>query len=146
MVYAKKTKPRNNKQVILMIKHPESMDECVYFTRRALDDGHIMAWVFRVDCSECDEGKMVKPLTKTGKPDKKSPIYVCNKCDYEQKNEDVEELFQVNVEYTCPHCKYKGLTSTDYKRRTFKGVKAFVFNCQECAEKIPITKKLKSLK
>ena len=33
-----------NNKVMLMLKRPESMDECAYFTRRDLgDEGHVQA-------------------------------------------------------------------------------------------------------
>ena len=127
-----------------MIKKPESMDECVYFTRRTIDeDGKAMAWVFRKKCEKCNEGVMVKPLNKRGKPDKKSLYFVCSKCNHEEDNDSVEASFVVNIEYTCPYCKHEGQTTTDFKRKTFKGVPSFVFECQGCNEKIGVTKKMK---
>ena len=35
---------------------------------------------------------------------------------------------------------------TEYKLKSFKGVKAYVFQCGKCGEKIGITKKMKELK
>jgi len=53
----------------MTLRMPESMDECIYFTRRKFDtnDGKIIAWVYRKDCPQCGE-KMGKPIDdKTGK-------------------------------------------------------------------------------
>ena len=124
------------------MRKPESMDECVYFTRRELGEGKATAWVFKKKCDKCD-GLLIKPLTKTGKPDKKATIYVCNKCNSEEDNESVESQLVVNIEYTCPHCKHESQATTEFKRKSFKGVPSFVFECENCHEKIGVTKKMK---
>ena len=127
------------------MRKPESMDECVYFTRRSIDNGKIMAWVFKKQCSKCGSGFMVKPPNKSGNPDKKSPIYVCNKCGHEEDNTTVESDLVVNVEYTCPHCLHEGQTTTEYKRKKIKGILSYVFECEKCKEQISISKKLKGV-
>ena len=40
---------------------PESIEECAYFTRRAIGNGQVMVWVFKNKCPKCDEGVMEKP-------------------------------------------------------------------------------------
>ncbi|MCX6708190.1 MAG: hypothetical protein NTW67_00875 [Candidatus Woesearchaeota archaeon] len=35
------------------LKQPESVDECVYFTRRTIDKGHVMCWAFKEKCPKC---------------------------------------------------------------------------------------------
>lgn len=126
-----------------MLKKPESMEECVYFTNRTIDSGRAMAWVYRKKCIKCNEGSMDKPLKKDGKKDKKAPNYICNKCDNQESNEEVEKDLKVEVDYKCPHCSFEGETTTEYVRKTFQGAKSFVFVCEKCSQKIPITKRLK---
>ena len=128
------------------MRKPESMDECVYFTRREIGEGKAMAWIFRKKCDKCQEGLMIKPLNKRGKPDKKSPIYVCNKCNQEEDNESVESSYIVHIEYTCPNCKHEGQTTSEYKRISFKGIPSYVFECDNCHEKLGVTKKMKEPK
>src|SRR3989338_8528490 len=108
-----------------MLKKPESMDECVYFTNRDIGSGRAMAWVYRKQCPKCSEGVMGKPINKRGKPDKKAPVYECTKCH---------------------HCGFEGQTATEYERKSFQGVQSYVFECQKCKAKIPLTKKLKDTK
>lgn len=129
----------------MSLKKPESMDECLYFSNRSIGEGKAMAWVLRPDCSQCD-GKLGKPIKPSGKPDKKATYFECPKCKRQLSNEEAAEVLKVSVEYTCPHCKHQGETQTDYKRKSFKGVQAFVFSCEKCNQKIPITKKLKDIK
>ena len=128
------------------LKKLESMTECIYFTNRTIDSGRAVAWVFRKECPKCKKDVLQKPSTKSGKPDKKSPIYVCKNCRYEEKNEDVEKDLILNVEYKCPNCGSEGETTTEYKRKNFEGVPSYVFECQKCNKKIGLTKKLKETK
>ena len=127
----------------MALAKPKSAEDCVYFTNRTFDSGRAMAWVFRKQCPKCKKDVLRKPSTKSGKPDKKSPIYVCKSCGYEEKNEEVENSLIVNVEYKCPDCGNESQTTTDYKRKTFEGVPSFVFECQNCRKKIGLTKKMK---
>ena len=55
----------------------------------------------------------------------------------------VEDTLEVEIKYTCPHCQYIGETTTPYKRKKYMGVDAIVFKCDNCGEKIAITKKMK---
>lgn len=119
----------------MALRQPESVAETVYFTRRKLEPkGSIVAWAFRKECPKC------KALMK--KPKKTSPSYDCPKCDYKEPKVVHEESLTVNVEFVCPSCDHAGETTTPYKRKTWLGRKAFVFNCTNCNEKIGITKKM----
>jgi len=120
------------------------MEECVYFTRRTLDnDGKIVAWVEKKKCPECGKANMGKPVDeKTGKPKIRSKEYICPECKYTEEKKEHEESCEVKIIYTCPHCKHEGETVTPYKRKSFEGVKAIVFECQDCGKKIGITKKM----
>lgn len=129
-----------------MLKKPESMEECIYFTNRTFDTGRAMAWVYKKKCTKCNDGVMIKPLKKNGKPDKKSLIFVCDKCNIEESNEDVEKDLKLEVDFRCPHCQFEGQTTTEYIRKSFQGVKSFIFTCEKCHEKIPLTKKMKEPK
>ncbi len=84
--------------------------------------------------------------SKTGKVKTRSSEYVCPSCDYSVPKEEFEPTLSMNVQYTCPHCGKSGETTTPYKRKKFKGVDAYVFQCNDCNEKIPITKKMKEPK
>lgn len=130
----------------MALKKPESMEECIYFTNRNIGSGRAVAWVFRKECPKCKKDVLRKPSTKSGKPDKKSPIYVCKICRYEEKNEDVENGLALNVEYKCLHCGDEGETISEYQRKTFEGVPSYVFECQKCHKKIGLTKKMKHMK
>ena len=128
-----------------ILTKPKSMDDCIYFTNRILINGKITAWVFRKECPKCKKSHLEKPLKK-GKPDKKSPFYVCPNCSYQENNKDVEEGLTLNIEYTCPHCNNNGETTTQYQRKVFEGIPSYIFECQKCCKKISITKKLKEPK
>lgn len=122
------------------LKKPESVEECIYFTRRQLEPkGSIMAWAFRKECPQCHNGLMKKPK-------KTSKVYICPNCGYEEDVKAHEESLVINVEYVCPYCGHEGEATTEYKRKTWKGVKAYVFTCEQCKEKIGITKKMKDPK
>jgi predicted RNA-binding Zn-ribbon protein involved in translation (DUF1610 family) len=127
----------------MALQYPESMDECVYFTNRSIDSGKAMCWVFKGNCPKCKKGIMGKPLDeKTGRPKIRSKEYVCRECGHVEEKEAYEETLTANIAYTCPHCSHEGEVQVPFKRKTFKGVKAVVFQCESCNEKIPITKKM----
>ena len=130
----------------MALKKTAGMDECIYFTNRTIGPGSAIAWVLRKECPKCKKDVLIKPSTKSGKPDKKSPIYVCKSCRYEEKNEDVENDLILNVEYRCPHCGSEGETTSEYKRNVFEGIPSYVFECQKCHKKVGLTKKLKEAK
>lgn len=127
------------------LKQPESMDECVYFTRRAVDKGHVMCWVFREKCPKCGKAEMGKPRGNDGKVKIRAKEYICPECNHTVEKGEYEDTLTANVAYTCPGCSYKGETTIPFKRKTFEGVKALVFLCDKCKQKIPITKKLKAV-
>ena len=117
------------------------MEECLYFTNR---DG-IIAWVYRKECPKCKKAQMGKPVVK-GKVKTRAKEYVCPACSYEEGKEEHEESLNIEAQYTCPECGESGESKAQYKRKSFKGVKAYVVECEHCNAKIPITKKLKVIK
>ena len=123
---------------------PSSMDECFYFSNRTLEEGKgkAIAWVLKADCPKCGKAKMGKPVDK-GKVKIRAKEYVCPECNYTVPKEEYEPTLTVNVQYTCPYCGKSGEATTPYKRKSFKGVQAYVFECNDCGEKIGITKKMK---
>ncbi|MFC1648411.1 hypothetical protein ACFL1B_03035 [Nanoarchaeota archaeon] len=124
------------------MKEPESMDELLYYTRRTLGKGKVMAWVNKKDC-KCG-GKMGKPVEK-GKVKIRAPLYVCPKCGLTEEKKAHEESCELQVKFTCPHCGKDGEGSTLYKRKTYKGVKAYLVNCPHCDGKVPVSKKMKNI-
>ncbi len=86
-------------------------------------------------------GKPVNP--KTGKVKSRADIYVCPECGHEVNSKEFDETLKVEIQYTCPFCGKSGEATTEYKRKSYKGVKAYVFVCEHCGEKIGITKKMK---
>ncbi|MGM5487693.1 MAG: hypothetical protein ACQESG_01965 [Nanobdellota archaeon] len=128
-----------------MLKQPESMDECAYFTNRSIGDGHVRVWVFRQDCPECGKAQMGKPVEK-GKVKVRAKEYVCPECGHSEPKEEYEPKLTANVAYTCPECKYEGEQQVPYKRKTIKGVPTLRITCEECGFNIDITKKMKDPK
>ena len=123
------------------------MDECVYFTRRTVGTGKVMAWVFRGDCPKCKQSLMQKPTDeKTGSVKIRAKEYVCPKCKHVEEAKSFEETLTLNAQYLCPHCKKSGESTGLYKRKSYQGVKEFVVECNDCHQMIPITKKLKEIK
>ena len=121
---------------------PESMDSVVYFTRRTLEPkGRVMAWAPKKTCPKCKKALMGKPVEK-GKVKIRATEYVCPECNYTEAKADHEKELHVCAEYTCPHCDHEGIADMPYKRKTFQGVKAFVFQCESCNKKIGITKRM----
>jgi predicted RNA-binding Zn-ribbon protein involved in translation (DUF1610 family) len=128
--------------ICMSFKIPDSMDECLYFTRRTLNnDGRVMAWVERKDCISCGKAKMGKPVDK-GKIKIRATEYICPACGASEEKKAHEESCTVKIIYTCPYCKNQGETTAPYKRKKFEGVDAVIFECQKCSEKIGITKKM----
>ena len=137
-----------------MLKEPESIDECIYFTRRTIGNGKITAWVFKEKCSKCNEGLMGKPKDpKTGKAKIRSTEYVCLNCGHVEEKKEYEEKLTVNIKYTCPFCKYEGETQIPFKRKKISRIKedtgkresvdSLRFQCEKCGKDIDITKKMK---
>ncbi|MFA6072541.1 MAG: hypothetical protein WC758_00310 [Candidatus Woesearchaeota archaeon] len=131
----------------MALKEPDNMDELVYFTRRSTEDGTLRAWVFRETCPKCKKAMMGKPHNeKTGKIKIRDKEYVCPACNYIAPAEEYEDTLTINVDYTCGGCKKANQIAVPFKRKTYMGVKAVVFECQNCKRKIPITKKMKAIK
>lgn len=129
----------------MSLKTPESMDECLYFSNRSIGDGQVMAWVYRKQCPKCKKAKMGKPVEK-GKVKTRAKEYVCPECGYTEEKAEHEESLSLEAQYTCSYCGKEGEATTQYKRKKFKGVDAYVIVCEHCNEKILITKKLKDIK
>lgn len=129
------------------LREPENMDELVYFSRRSTPEGKVRAWVFRELCPKCEKELMSKPLDeKTGRPKIRAKEYVCPSCAFVVPDKEYEESLELCVDYVCGACNHDGKTKIPYKRKSFMGVKAFVFECDSCKTKIPITKKMKEPK
>jgi ssDNA-binding Zn-finger/Zn-ribbon topoisomerase 1 len=126
-----------------MLREPQSMTEVVYYTQRAIGKGSARAWVYKADCPKCKKAKMGKPVGSNGKVKIRAKEYICPACSYAVEKVAYEETLTCDIQYVCPKCSFKGETSVPYKRKTFQGVKAIVFQCEKCKEKIPVTKKLK---
>ncbi len=127
------------------LKMPDSMGECVYFTRRAFGNSKIVAWVFKEPCPKCKKGMMGKPV-EGGKVKIRATVYVCPSCNYSEEKSSYEDKLTCSVQYTCAKCRHSGETTAPFKRKNFQGVKAIVFECQGCHEQISITKKMKEVK
>src|SRR3989338_1795648 len=125
----------------MALKYPESMDECVYFTRREIGGGKAMCWVFREKCPACKNAQMGKPV-EAGKVKIRAKEYTCPACGHTEEKEAHEEKRTANIAYTCPHCNHQGETQIPFRHKSVEGTKALVFNCQNCSERILITKKM----
>ena len=122
---------------------PSSIDKCLYFTRRELDNnGSIIAWVLKKKCQKCGKAVMGKPV-EAGKVKIRAKEYVCPNCSHTETKEEHEASCTLNVKYKCPYCGNEGETTTEYKRKNFNVIPSYVFECQKCNKKIGITKKMK---
>jgi len=126
----------------MALKQPESMDECVYFTKRAIGPGKVKAWVFKEQCPKCKKAMMGKPVEK-GKVKIRAKEYVCPNCNNTVEKQAYEDTLTCNVEYVCPACSYSGETQTQYKRKKVDGIPTIQVECEKCHAKINITKKMK---
>jgi len=137
-----------------MVTEPKSMDELVYFTRRNIKEGSVMAWVYRGDCPKCKKGKMGKPRDgKTGKVKTRATEYECPACHYTVPKDEYEDTLECEVSYTCPHCGKKGEAAIPFNRKKVRvfdeekqkkvSVDAIRFTCAHCKESIDIVKKMK---
>jgi ssDNA-binding Zn-finger/Zn-ribbon topoisomerase 1 len=107
-------------------------------------EGKAVAWVLRGKCPKCGKGLMGKPRGKDGSVRIRSPEYVCPACGYTVAKEEYEGTLTCNIQYTCPYCRKQGEAQVPYKRKTFEGVQAVVFECQHCHKKLGISKKMKA--
>ncbi len=138
----------------MSLKEPTSMDECVYFTNRIINDSKIKAWVFRGMCPKCGKGLMGKPRDKkTGKPKIRADEYTCPECNYTVGKSEHEDSLDINVKYTCPKCKHSDELKMPFRRKKMQRldeetgkketVETIRFECGKCGEKMDITKKMK---
>lgn len=139
----------------MALRQPESMEECVYFTKRNIGEkGKVKVWVFRENCPKCGKALMGKPRDeKTGKVKIRAKEYICPECGYKMEKEEYEDTLTANISYTCPKCGHQGEIPIPFRRkkiRVFDKVKqkkvtadALVFHCKNCDEKINVTKKMK---
>ncbi|MBI5390372.1 hypothetical protein HZB02_02700 [Candidatus Woesearchaeota archaeon] len=136
-----------------MLNMPESVEECIYFTRRIVGKGNIVAWVSKQDCPQCKKAKMGKPRDNKGKVKIRAKEYTCPTCKYTAEKEAYEETLTCDIMYTCPKCLKQGEQSVPFKRKkvkifdseegTEKKVDAVAFACSSCKEKLYVTKKMK---
>ncbi len=69
-----------------MLKEPESMDECSFFTRRVLDDGtKLVAWV--------PKGATIVNVK-----------YTCGECG---KSGEITQEYHKPITFLCQHCGHK---------------------------------------
>ncbi|MBI2147324.1 hypothetical protein HYU19_02485 [Candidatus Woesearchaeota archaeon] len=128
----------------MALRFPDSMEECIYFTRRIIGSGKAAAWVFRQPCTACKKGMMGKPVDeKTGKAKIRALEYTCSSCHASIEKKEYEETLSCNIQYTCPSCGKSGEAVAPFKRKSFEGVPAIVFQCASCSKKLGITKKMK---
>ncbi len=135
-----------------MLKEPNSIEECVYFTNRILDKGKIKAWVFKKNCPNCNI-LMGKPKDSKGKILIRAKDYICYKCNLKETEEEYEKDLTVNIKYTCPYCNNNGELEVPFKRKKVQvlneetGKKTtsdtIRFQCQKCNKDIDITKRMK---
>ncbi len=129
-----------------MLRKPESMDECVYYTSRDIDNGDITVWVFRGKCPQCGKGTMEKPRGADGKIKIRAKEYICPVCKYTAEKEEYEETLTASAEYTCPGCRSIGEAEIPFKRKSIMGVKTLRFVCEKCKANMDVTQKMKEPK
>lgn len=130
-------------------KFPDSMDELIYFTNRSLDSskGFVKAWAYKVKCPKCGKSLLSKPVDpKTKRFKIRSSYYECPSCKYTIEKVDLEPSLSLEVVYKCPKCSNQSYVKMPFKRKSYQGAKAFVFDCDKCGYTIAITQKMKSLK
>ncbi|MDP2749254.1 MAG: hypothetical protein Q8O89_00295 [Nanoarchaeota archaeon] len=130
----------------MALKFPESADECVYFTRRAIGTGHATVWVYREKCPKCKKSLMGKPRGDDGSIKIRAKEYVCPDCNNTIEKKEYEESLTANIQYTCPSCGNTGEKQVPYKRKKVKGIEMLQFTCDKCNAKIDVTKKMKAKK
>lgn len=132
----------------MALRQPESMDECVYFTQRSLNDGKgsVKVWVFKQTCPKCKKAIMGKPRDKKGKVLVRAKEYVCPECGYTVEKKAYEDSLTANAEYTCLGCGSTGEAQIQFKRKNIEGVPTLRFQCVKCSANLDVTKKLKEKK
>ncbi len=135
----------------MALKMPESMDECIYFTRRLKPN--VVAWVLKEICPKCKKAMMGKPKGSDGKVKIRAKEYVCPECNFTMEKQAYEDTLTANIQYTCPKCSFSGEHQMPFKRKKVKifdeeegkevTADALIFNCPKCGQKIAVTKKMK---
>ena len=128
----------------MQLKEPESIDECVYYTRRTIGAGTVRAWVFKQQCPKCKNAVMGKPVDAKGKVKIRAKEYECPSCKYAVEKQAYEESLTCNIHYVCPACSYRGDSQVPYKRKKIDGIPSIQTECAKCHAKINITKKMKA--
>ena len=126
----------------MALKEPESMEELIYFTRRGIGDGKVMAWVNKNKCPKCGKALMGKPKDK-GKVKIRAKEYVCPECGHTEEKKEHEETLTCSIKYTCPSCSFEGEAEVPFKRKKIDGVDTIRIQCEKCGVNIDITKKMK---
>ena len=133
---------------MVKLREPNSMEECIYFTNRAIGEnfnGNVRCWVFREKCPKCGKAFMGKPV-EDGKIKIRAPEYVCPSCNYTDEKQSYEDKLTANIDYTCPKCEFHGQTQMPFKRKKVMGVATLRFQCEKCHEPLDVTKKMKQIK
>lgn len=138
-----------------MLKEPESMEECVYFTYRNVKDGKVRAWVSREKCPKCNNALMGKPRGENGKIRIRAKEYVCPSCGFIMQEEEYEDTLTCNIKYTCSYCSNEDETQVPFKRKKVSvlneetgkktSLEVIRFQCKKCSKNIDITKKMKGI-
>ncbi|MFH1506578.1 MAG: hypothetical protein ABIE94_06355 [archaeon] len=130
----------------MSLKEPESMDECIYYTRRVIGNCKVLCWVLKEECPKCHKAMMGKPKGDKGKVKIRAKEYTCPECGYTVEKKEYEETLKASVKYTCPNCKFEGEIQVPFKRKSIQGVQTIRVQCEKCNADIDITKKMKEPK
>ncbi|MEM4282707.1 MAG: hypothetical protein QXU88_02965 [Candidatus Woesearchaeota archaeon] len=135
------------------LTEPTSMEGLLYFTRRSIGRGKVVAWVRKQPCPKCGKGLMGKPTYASGKVKIRAKEYVCSSCGHKIPKETYEPSLLVEINYVCPHCGNDSSTTTPFERTNirifdeetgkFSNVKTIRFACEKCGKTIDITKQMK---
>ena len=140
----------------MALTRPNSMEELIYFTQRALipdGKGDATVWVFKQLCPKCKKEKLGKPKDSSGKVKMRAKEYLCSSCGYRVEKEEYEESLLASIAYVCPKCSNAGELQAPFIRKKVarideesgkkQMVDALRFQCQKCAAKLDITRKMK---
>ncbi len=130
----------------MALRFPDSMDECIYFTRRATGDGKVVCWVLKERCPQCGKGLMGKPKGPDGKVKIRAKEYTCPDCNHTVEKQAYEDTLTASVQYICPGCKSEGEIQIPFRRKKVQGIDMLRFQCGKCKADIEIAKKFKEKK
>ncbi len=135
----------------MALKMPDSVEECIYFTRRSKPN--VVAWVSKEKCPKCKKAMMGKPKGSDGKVKIRAKEYTCSACGFTMEKQAYEDTLTANIQYTCPKCGFSGDHQMPFKRKKVKlfdaeenkevKADALIFNCPKCGQQIAVTKKMK---